>query len=68
MLKANKWQMLVILLILVIGLLWISSSYLRSADDVTIDNITLSTLITGEEVSKEDMQGCVVGILFWGKW
>lgn len=68
MLKSNKWQLLAMLLILVAGLLWISPTYLRSQDDVTIDNITLGSLITGDEVSKNDMQGCVVGVLFWGKW
>lgn len=68
MLKSNKWQILAMLLVLVVGFLWLSPTYLRSEDDVTIDNITLGTLLTGDEVSKEDMQGCVVGILIWGKW
>jgi len=68
MLKSNKWQILAMLLVLVVGFLWLSPTYLRSEDDVTIDNITLGTLLTGDEVSKEDMQGCVVGILEWGMW
>lgn len=68
MLKTNKWQLLAMLLILVAGLLWISPTYLKSQDDVTIDNISLGSLIYNEEVTKDDMQGCVVGVLFWGKW
>ncbi|MFH1230903.1 MAG: hypothetical protein V1709_05335 [Planctomycetota bacterium] len=68
MLKTNKWRILAILLILVVGLLWLSPSYLRSEDEVNINNLTLGTLIIGDEISKEDMQDNVVGIIFWGKW
>jgi hypothetical protein len=67
-LKSNKWLALGMIPILVAGFLFLSSSYLKSQDDITIDNINLGSLIIGDEVTKDDLQGSVVGILVWGKW
>lgn len=59
-------QMMVILVILVLGL-WLGSvSYLKSQAEININTITFGELLMGEEVTKEDLQNCVVGIQFWG--
>ncbi|MFH1230905.1 MAG: hypothetical protein V1709_05345 [Planctomycetota bacterium] len=77
MLKSNKWRVtntphqrvlcgVGILVILVLGL-WLGSvSYLKSQGKTTIDNITFGKLLMGDEVTKEDLQNCVVGVQFWG--
>jgi hypothetical protein len=68
MLKLNKWLVLGMLSVLVIVFLCLPSSSIKSQNNVTIDNIKLGSLIIGDEVTKEDLQGSVVGILEWGKW
>jgi hypothetical protein len=73
MLKSNKWQIMGVFVILALGLIWVPTSSLKSEEKIektgiSINNINFGSLILGEEVSKEDMQDCVVGVLIWGKW
>ncbi|MFH0888237.1 MAG: hypothetical protein V1871_03415 [Planctomycetota bacterium] len=64
MLKSKR-QITVISVILVLGLWLGSASYLKSQAGFNINNITFGELLVGEEITKEDLQNCVVGIQFW---
>ncbi|MDI6733666.1 MAG: TlpA disulfide reductase family protein [Planctomycetota bacterium] len=55
-------------IIIAIALMGFSSPNLRSEAEVTINNMTFGELWMGEELSKDDLRGHVVGVEFWGIW
>jgi len=59
----NK-NLIVILILLLIGLAGVSS--LKSQEDITVQNINFGELLMGSDVSKDDLQDCVVGVDFDG--
>jgi hypothetical protein len=58
---------IIILAFLVLCILSISSN-LKGEEEVTIDKLKYDELICGDDVSKEDLEGHVVGVKYWGKW
>ena len=63
----NKTRIIIVVAVLLSGWFWLPP-HLKSETEVTIDSLSFSEYICGEDISKEDLQDHVVGVKYWGKW
>lgn len=60
----SKKHIIVIFIALLIG--WAGAPSIKSQEDVIVQNINFGDLLMGNEVSRDDLQDCVVGVDFGG--
>lgn len=63
-----KTYHLILLAVAFLALAIIPSSYIAGQDDITIDKISFGSLVSGDDLTKEDLQDHVVGVKYMGKW
>lgn len=63
-----KVYYLILLAIAFLALAVIPSNHISSQDDITIDKISFGSLVSGDDLTKDDLQDHVVGVKYMGKW